>query len=409
MIDRGERTRRIAVIPGDGIGSEVLNAGIRVLDAATALETQLRLEFESFPWGSAYYEQHRAMLPADALSILSDFDAIYFGAAGWPSLPDHVTLWGSRLAITRGFQQGVNVRPVRLLPGVTSPLARATASELDFVVVRENSEGEYSGAGGRLHHGLATEMAVETSVFTREAIERIARHAFELARRRPARQVTSITKSNAQRYAGVLWDEVVARVAREYDDVEFSSLLVDAATARLVLDPGSLDVLVASNLHADILSDLTAALCGSLGVAPSANYHLDGRYPSMFEPIHGSAPNIAGTGKANPIAAVLSGAMMLDWLGYEHSGSAIRHAVDAVCAAGIATADLGGRADTAEVTEALVQTIRGGAGADSAPAERPDGRPDRAQIPTHPAPALHHRTMFRRSAQGQASNDHVPT
>jgi tartrate dehydrogenase/decarboxylase/D-malate dehydrogenase len=224
--------------------------------------------------------------------------------------------------------------------------------------VRENSEGEYCGAGGRIHQGLATEAAVETSVYTRKSVERVARHAFELARKRPAKRVTSITKSNAQRYAGVLWDEVLAEVAAGYEDIEFSSLLVDAATARLVLDPGSLDVLVASNLHADILSDLTAALAGSLGVAPSGNYHLDGRYPSMFEPVHGSAPDITGNGTANPLAAVLSAAMMLEWLGYPSLGAVVRRAVDETCAAGITTPDLGGQGTTTDVAQMLARTIR---------------------------------------------------
>jgi tartrate dehydrogenase/decarboxylase/D-malate dehydrogenase len=349
---------RLAVIPGDGIGSEVVDAGLSVLDALCAPESGPRVEIEAFPWGSAYFEQHGSMLPSDGLRRLADFDAIYFGATGWPTVPDHVSLWGLRLAIVQGFDQCVNLRPVRLLPGVRSPLANQDAEAIDFVVIRENSEGEYSGAGGRVHRGLPSEVAIQTSFYSRRAIERVASYAFGLAGRRSARRVTSVTKSNASQYASVLWDEVVLEVAAKHPEIAFDSVLVDAAAAKFILAPGSLDVVVASNLHADILSDLAAALAGSLGVAPSANLHLDGRFPSMFEPVHGSAPTIAGKGIANPIAALLCLGLLLEHLGYPSESARIRNAVDATCRAGVLTPDLGGDATTREVTHQVIEELR---------------------------------------------------
>jgi tartrate dehydrogenase/decarboxylase/D-malate dehydrogenase len=338
------------------VGAEVTEVGLHVLDAV-ASDTDLGYDIERFPWGCGYYERHGTMLPADALETLAAFDAIYFGAVGWPSVPDHVSLWGLRLAIVQAFDQGVNVRPTQLLPGVASPLAGRSADEIDFVVVRENSEGEYSGAGGRSHRGLPTEVAIQTSVYTRAAIERVARYAFTLARARPAKRLASVTKSNASQYASVLWDEVVADVAAAHLDVSFESVLVDAAAARFVLDPGSLDVVLGSNLHADILSDLAGALAGSLGVAPSANYNLDRTRPSMFEPVHGSAPDIAGRGLANPVAAVLCVAMLLEHAGREHPGRRIRTAVNEVCREGVLTPDIGGRATTTEVGDAIAAAV----------------------------------------------------
>ena len=348
---------KVAVIPGDGVGREVTPVALQVLDAACeggdrAIETGM------FPWGSEFYEQAGRMMSADALDILAGYDAIFFGAVGWPTVPDHVSLWGLRLAIVQGFDQCVNVRPVKLLPGTRSPLEDRGAADIDFVVVRENSEGEYSGVGGWAHRGLPSEIATQTAVYSRRAIERVARYALELAVTRPAKRLTSVTKSNASQYASVLWDEVLTEVAGANQRVGFDSVLVDAATARLVLEPETVDVLVASNLHADILSDLAASLAGSLGVAPSANYHIDGKYPSMFEPVHGSAPDIAGEGTANPIAAVLCAAMMLEHLGNEAAGALIRSAVDQVCAQGVLTPDLGGEAGTEDVAEALLEAVR---------------------------------------------------
>jgi tartrate dehydrogenase/decarboxylase/D-malate dehydrogenase len=352
-----EAARSVAVIPGDGVGKEVIPVALQILGEVCRREDCV-IQTESFPWGSEYYEQSGRMMAADALETLAGYDAIFFGAVGWPTVPDHITLWGLRLAIVQGFDQCVNVRPVTLLPGTRSPLENRGAGEIDFVVVRENSEGEYSGIGGRAHSGLPSELATQTAVYTRRAIERVARYALDLAATRPAKRLTSVTKSNASQYASVLWDEVVAEVAGSDERISFDSVLVDAATARLVLQPESVDVLVASNLHADILSDLTASLAGSLGVAPSGNYHLDGRYPSMFEPVHGSAPDIAGQDRANPIAAVLCAAMLLEHLGHERPAVRIRAAVDDVCAQGILTPDLGGQNGTRDVADALLSSVR---------------------------------------------------
>ncbi len=351
------RVQTVSVIPGDGVGAEVVDSALTVLARLGELDPTLAIETTTFPWGSDYYAEHGAMMPADALAQLDEFDSIFFGAVGWPTVRDDVSLWGLRLAIVQGMDMCVNVRPVTLLPGISSPLAGRDAGEIDFVVVRENSEGEYSGAGGRSHVGLESELAVQTSIFTRRAIDRVARYALDLAASRPASHLTSVTKSNASQHASVLWDEVVGEVAAERPGVAFDSVLVDAAAARLVLDPGGFDVLVASNLHADILSDLTAALAGSLGVAPSGNYHLDGKHPSMFEPVHGSAPDIAGKGIANPIAALFCLAMMLEELGHEGAGATVRAAVEETCAAGVLTPDVGGEAKTAEVTAAVVAAV----------------------------------------------------
>jgi tartrate dehydrogenase/decarboxylase/D-malate dehydrogenase len=345
---------RIAVIPGDGIGPEVCAAALRVL---AALGDDAPFEYETFPWGSAHHMSTGRMMPADALETLAGFDAILFGAVGSPEIPDHITLWGLRLAIVQGFDQGVSLRPARLLPGVRGPLAGRGPADIDLVVVRENTEGEYSGIGGFTRRGLPGEVAVQTTVYSHEAIERTARYAFELARSRDARHLTSVTKSNASPHASVLWDEVVASVAAEFPDVSWRSMLVDAAAARIVLAPQEFDVIVASNLHGDILSDLTGALAGSLGMAPSANLSLDRSRPSMFEPVHGSAFDLVGQGRANPIGMVLSAALMLDDLGLLQSGDRVRAAVASVCAAGVLTADVGGNATTDEVAEAIVRGL----------------------------------------------------
>ncbi|MBL8131467.1 MAG: tartrate dehydrogenase [Anaerolineae bacterium] len=350
---------RIAVIPGDGIGQEVTPVGLEVLEAAAQETGSFQLETESFPWGSDYYLQHGQMMPDNALKTLESFDAIYFGAVGFPTVPDHITLWQLRLAICQGFDQYANVRPSLLLPGVSGPLKNKAPGDIDFVVVRENTEGEYSGAGGRVHRGLPLEMAVQTAIFTRAGVERVIRFAFELARSRPRKRLANVTKSNAQAHAFTLWDEVFDEVARDYADVWTERVLVDAMAARFVLKPESLDVLVASNLFADILTDLGGAISGSLGMAPSGNLNPERRYPSMFEPVHGSAPDIYGKGIANPIAMIWCGAMMLEFLGQREAADLIVGAIHSVTSKGkVLTPDVGGRANTREVTDAILSAVR---------------------------------------------------
>ncbi len=346
------KTYRIASIPGDGIGNEVIPAGIEVLHA---LQDGFRMEFETFDWSSARYKETGAYIPAGGLEKLQGFDAIFFGAVGAPDVPDHVSLWGLRLPICQGFDQYANVRPSRLLSGIQSPMKNA--AEIDWVIVRENTEGEYSGAGGRVHPGLPNEVAVEVSTFTRSGVERVHRFAFELARKRPRRHLTLVTKSNAQRHGMVLWDEIFYEVASSFPDVKTDRILVDAATTRMVLKPAAIDVMVASNLHADILSDLAAALSGSLGIAPTANLNPERRFPSMFEPIHGSAFDITGKGVANPIATFWTASMMLEHLGEATAAARLMKAVEAVTAKKVFTPDLGGRARTREVTEAVLAAL----------------------------------------------------
>ena len=355
------RTYRIASIPGDGIGREVIAAGLQVLETVSDLSHgEIAFEVTEFPWSSQYYLEHGHYVPEGGLDQLAEHDAIYFGAVGGPEVPDHVSLWGLRLAITQPFDQWANIRPVSFLPGVTSPLRKADTTELDWVVVRENSEGEYAGFGGRnlSGRGPGNEVAVQTSLHTEKGCERIIRFAFDLARTRTVKKVSSVTKSNAQQYGMVLWDEVFARVAQDYPDVETESVLVDAMSAKFVLHPEQLSVVVASNLHADILSDLGSALAGSLGIAASANLNPDRRFPSMFEPVHGSAPDIVGQGIANPIGAVASAALMLEQLGQPGAARSVLDAIDATTAAGILPKDLGGSATTAEVTQALISALR---------------------------------------------------
>ncbi|HEY4025516.1 MAG TPA: tartrate dehydrogenase [Candidatus Dormibacteraeota bacterium] len=345
-------SHRIAVIAGDGVGKEVVPEGLKVLRAL-----DVPLVFEELPWGCDYHDRTGRMMPEDALATLAGYDAIYLGAVGWPTVPDHVSLWECLLPIRKTFEQYVNLRPVRLPPGLRSPLAGRGPEDIDMLFVRENTEGEYSGTGGRVHVGTEAELAVEVPVFTRRAIERCARYAFERARERRGRLV-SVTKSNASRYAYVLWDEVVATLAREYIDVQVERVHVDAMAARMVLRPDSIDVVVGSNLFADILTDLGAAIQGSLGLAASGNLSLDGRGPSMFEPVHGSAPDIAGRGRANPIGAVWSSALMLRHLGYAGQADRVERAIDAVCEDGrVLTGDLGGAASTSEVGDALVAAL----------------------------------------------------
>jgi tartrate dehydrogenase/decarboxylase/D-malate dehydrogenase len=351
------KTYNIAAIPGDGIGTEVIAAGIEVLNALAKRDGGFALRFEHFDWGSDYYLKHGAMMPEDGLARLRPFDAIYFGAVGSKEVPDHVSLWGLRLNICQSFDQYANVRPARVLPGIEPPLKLASPADLDWVIVRENSEGEYSGQGGRSHRGLPEEVATEVSIFTRHGVERIQRFAFDLARKRPRRRLTLITKSNAQRHGMVMWDEIFARIASDYPDVRTDKMLVDAATMRMVLKPASLDVMVATNLHADILSDLAAALSGSLGIAPTANLNPERRFPSMFEPIHGSALDIAGSGIANPVGTFWTAVMMLQHLGEASAAARLMGAIEQVTGTRVFTPDLGGKATTAQVTAALCRAI----------------------------------------------------
>lgn len=351
------KTYNIAAIPGDGIGTEVIAAGVQVLEALARRDGGFALRFEHFDWGSHYYLKHGAMMPADGLDRLKSFDAIYFGAVGSKEVPDHITLWGLRLNICQSFDQYANVRPARVLPGIDPPLKLASPADLDWVIVRENSEGEYAGQGGRTHKGLPEEVATEVSVFTRKGVERIHRFAFALARGRPRRQLTLITKSNAQRHGMVMWDEIFAQVATDFPEVKTDKMLVDAATMRMVLRPASLDVMVATNLHADILSDLAAALSGSLGIAPTANLNPERQFPSMFEPIHGSALDIAGRGIANPIGTFWTAVMMLQHLGEPGASARLMGAIEHVTRSRAFTPDLGGQATTAIVTEAVCRAI----------------------------------------------------
>src|SRR5271154_1660976 len=346
----------IAVIPGDGVGKEVVPAALRVLETIGA-RFDASFDLHHFDWGAEYYFRDGRMMPADALDQLRPLDAILLGAVGDPKLPDHVTLNGLLLPIRRTFDQFANVRPAVLYDGVASPLA--SPGTIDMVVVRENTEGEYAQVGGFVYNQQPEEVAIQTAVFTRRGIERVVRFAFELARKRNRqRRVTSITKSNAQGFGMVLWDRVFQSVADEYSDIETESLLVDAAAMNFIRRPASFDVVVASNLFGDILSDLSAILTGSIGLAPSANLDPTRRYPSMFEPVHGSAPDIAGRGIVNPLAAILSASMMLDHLGSEDAGRAVERAVAAVLAEGsVRTPDLGGTSSTREVTDALLAKL----------------------------------------------------
>ena len=348
------KSYRIASIPGDGIGTEVIPAGLDVLNALASKEG-FSLQTTSFDWSSKRYQQTGAYIPAGGLEQLRSFDAIFFGAVGAPDVPDHVSLWGLRLPICQGFDQYANVRPSRVLPGIKSPLDHG--NEIDWIIVRENTEGEYSGSGGRVHQGLPDEIATETSVFTRKGVERVHRFAFALAAKRKRKHLTLITKSNAQRHGMVLWDEIFFEVAKDFPGVKTQRILVDAATTVMVLKPSAIDVMVASNLHADILSDLAAALSGSLGIAPTANLNPERRFPSMFEPIHGSAFDITGKGIANPVAAFWTASMMLEHLGEPKAAARLMKAIEAVTARKVFTPDLGGSASTDDVTRAVIAAL----------------------------------------------------
>jgi tartrate dehydrogenase/decarboxylase / D-malate dehydrogenase len=363
------KTFRIATIPGDGIGKEVVPAGRRVLEVLARSDHTFHLEFKDFDWGGDYFRRNGRMMPENGLEVLRTFDAILFGSAGDQKIPDHITLWGLRLSICQGLDQYANIRPTRILPGIDSPLKRCGPADLDWVIVRENTEGEYSGAGGRVHQGLPIEAATDLSLMTRAGVERIQRYAFRLAQSRPRKRLTVITKSNAQRHAMVMWDEIAFHVAHEFPDVTWDKELVDAATARMVNRPQSLDTIVATNLHADILSDLAAALAGGLGIAPTANINPERRFPSMFEPIHGSAFEIAGKGLANPIGTFWSAVLMLEHLGEQAAARRLMRAIEHVTLdPSMHTQDLGGTATTSQVTDAVCERIKETAGKKLAPA-----------------------------------------
>ncbi len=352
---------QIAVVPGDGIGPEVIAESVETLTALAELHGGFRLETRQFDWGTERYLREGAMMPRDALAILEQggFDGILLGPIGDTRVPDHVTLWGLLLPIRQGFDQYVNLRPMRLLPGVRSPLVGKGYAEIDMVCVRENTEGEYAGVGGRVHQGRREEIVIQSIVFTRKGTERIIRYAFEYARQHGRKKVTSATKSNSMQYNMVFWDEVFQQVAVDYPDIAHEQQLIDSLTARFVTRPESLDIIVASNLFGDILTDLGAAISGSLGLAPSANLNPERRYPSLFQAIHGSAPDIAGKGIANPIASIWSGQLMLDYLGEHEAAAALMHAIEEVLTVGqVGTPDLGGTATTRQLGEAVRTQVR---------------------------------------------------
>jgi tartrate dehydrogenase/decarboxylase/D-malate dehydrogenase len=348
---------RIAVIPGDGIGKEVVPEGMRVLEAA-GRRFGFELEWTTFDWSCERYAKTGSMMPDDGLEQLRRFEAIFLGAVGFPGVPDHVSLWGLLIPIRRGFQQHINLRPVRLLPGVRSPLAGRTSADIDMVIVRENNEGEYSEIGGRLYRGTAEELAVQVAMFTRKGCDRVIRYAFEQAMKRKRRHLTSATKSNGIIHSMPYWDERFAAMARNYPEVRTAQFHIDILTAHFVQHPDWFDVVVASNLFGDILSDLGPAVAGSIGIAPGGNINPEKEHPSMFEPVHGSAPDIAGKGIANPIAQIWTGAMMLDHLGHEDAGRAVVAAIEQVVQEGkVVTRDLGGSASTADVGKAIAALI----------------------------------------------------
>ncbi|KAI1125796.1 tartrate dehydrogenase [Nemania abortiva] len=353
------RLHKIASIPGDGIGTEIIEPTIRVLREIERRLGTFKLEFTTFNWGSDRYMELGAYMPQDGVDTIKAFDAILFGAVGSPNIPDHISLWGLILPLRQGLDQYVNVRPIRLLPGLESPLKSLEGGTLDWVIIRENSEGEYAGQGGTTHDDTPFTVANDVAVFTRVGIERTMRFAFETAASRPRRKLTMVTKSNAQRHGMVLWDKIFHELAPQYPQVETDKMLVDAMTVRMVLKPQALDTIVTTNLHGDILSDLAAALAGSIGVAPSSSLNPTRECPSLFEPIHGSAPDIAGKGIANPIAAFWSAAEMMRWLGEAEAADYLMTAIHTVLEKGVKTRDVGGEANTEDVTRAMMDAIRG--------------------------------------------------
>ncbi|QPI65443.1 tartrate dehydrogenase [Vreelandella venusta] len=354
-------THRIAIIAGDGIGTEVMPEGIRALEA-TAKRFNIDLEFATFEFGSCdYYLEHGKMLPDDWFERLKGFDALFYGAVGWPDkVPDHISLWGSLLQFRRRFDQYINLRPCKLMPGIKSPLAGRKPGDIDFYVVRENTEGEYSSVGGKMFEGTDREVVIQETVMTRTGVDRVLKYAFELAQTRPRQKLTSATKSNGISITMPYWDERVAEMAKDYPEVAVDKFHIDILTANFVLHPDWFDVVVGSNLFGDILSDLGPACSGTIGIAPSANINPEGNFPSLFEPVHGSAPDIAGKGIANPIGQIWSGAMMLEHLGYKEAGDALVSAIEEVLSEGDATVltrDVGGKGTTASLGEAIANAI----------------------------------------------------
>ena len=353
----------IALIPGDGIGVDVIREGRKVLDTICKLHGGLSLSYTEFDWSCEYYLKHGKMMPDDGLDILKNFDSIFLGAVGYPGVPDHVSLWGLLLPIRRQFEQYINLRPVKLLKGIQSPLSGKTSKDLDFIVIRENNEGEYSSIGGRMYEGTDMDMAIQNSVFTKKGVERVLRYAFDLAQKKGKRKkVTAATKSNGINHTMPFWDEYVEKISKEYPDVVSETVHIDALAAYFVSKPETMDVVVASNLFGDILTDLGAAIIGGLGIAPSANINPEKKYPSMFEPVHGSAPDIAGKGIANPLATIWTASLLLDHLGQEESAKAILDVIEEVLLEKEKlTPDLGGRATTEQfgntICEKLIQHL----------------------------------------------------
>ncbi|WP_404463464.1 tartrate dehydrogenase [Vreelandella aquamarina] len=354
---------RIAVIAGDGIGTEVMPEGIRALEA-TAKRFNIDLEFTTFEFGSCdYYLEHGKMLPDDWFEQLKGFDALFYGAVGWPEkVPDHISLWGSLLQFRRQFDQYINLRPCRLMPGIKSPLAGRKPGDIDFYVVRENTEGEYSSVGGKMYEGTEREIVIQETVMSRTGVDRVLKYAFDLAQTRPRKKLTSATKSNGISITMPYWDERVAEMAKQYPEIAVDKFHIDILTANFVLHPDWFDVVVGSNLFGDILSDLGPACTGTIGIAPSANINPEGKFPSLFEPVHGSAPDIAGKGIANPIGQIWSGAMMLEHLGYKEAGDAMVDAIEAVLSEGdsqVLTRDVGGQGTTVSLGKAIAERIGG--------------------------------------------------
>ena len=350
-------TKKIAVIPGDGIGPEVVSEGIKVLDKIAEKDGRITFEYTYFPWGCEYYLEHGKMMDDDGIEQLKEFDAIYLGAVGYPGVPDHISLWDLLIKIRQEFDQYVNLRPIKLLNGAKCPIKEGDKQNINMLFIRENSEGEYSGKGDFLFKGKPEEVALQTSVFSRKGTERIIRYAFEIARKEK-KSLTSISKGNALNYSMVFWDEVFGEVAKDYPDVETYSYLVDAASMHMIMDPGRFEIVVTSNLFGDILTDVGAALAGGMGLAAGANINPERKYPSMFEPVHGSAPDIAGKGLANPLAAIWSVSQMLDFFGFEDLGEKVLDTIEEIMTEGkVLTPDQGGNAKTSEVGDRCVELI----------------------------------------------------